>query len=453
GAVGGLFQSSYDVAATPRSSPLFAIETFRVGGDPQRHRGAGFGDDVAELVSVLPSLVPGTSAWDAQVERVRVAGTWDAHEGLDVVEAVLDVETFLDDPGRWAGDRLPDVVVTVLAGGGGVVSTTSGTARRLSEATRRLAVRLRDTGVSSAQRRRSPVGADDLAAVTAVPVGGSPVGAPAPPVGAPAPPAGAVPAGAVPADAVPLGAVARPRGAAPGGISLAGPGDEFAQFAARRANVDPDGVYDVVAHGTVSHIIVNAAGHDHYLDAGEVAALLMAVEDYQPGRTVRLLSCSTGALDHGFAAQLARRLHAPVIAPDDVVWAYEEGALRVSRPSRLNDLIPGSAPRPAWRSTGGWRRFDPDGTIEAVRGVDDLPALGPFPTGLPSIPTPPLEALTFVAVHAASDAHLASEANEANEANVAAHLDLVPNAQLAPDALLGPDGPLAPHASDGESGG
>lgn len=43
------------------------------------------------------------------------------------------------------------------------------------------------------------------------------------------------------------------------------------------------------------------------------------------GQGIRLLSCNTGALDNGFAQNLANQLNVEVYAPINYLWATQDG--------------------------------------------------------------------------------------------------------------------------------
>lgn len=143
-AVVGMGQFVYDASATNPGSPFFWIESVRVGGDTERHRGVRLVTSMPALVEAGLSLVPNTPWASEQAENVRRMGTTDAHSGLNLIGAVIDFETFQRDPSRWAGQLAPDVLITVLTGGGGAAARAASTARRLLTSSRAALTRLRN---------------------------------------------------------------------------------------------------------------------------------------------------------------------------------------------------------------------------------------------------------------------------------------------------------------------
>ena len=56
-----------------------------------------------------------------------------------------------------------------------------------------------------------------------------------------------------------------------------------------------------------------------------IAARLIQNVDGYNGQGIRLLSCKTGALDNGFAQNLANQLNVKVYAPTNYLWARRNG--------------------------------------------------------------------------------------------------------------------------------
>lgn len=78
--------------------------------------------------------------------------------------------------------------------------------------------------------------------------------------------------------------------------------DSFFRYIQNRADVDANGYYDIIAHGTPNGIQIT---HN--------------------GQGIRLLSCNTGALDNGFAQNIANQLNVEVYAPTNYLWATQDG--------------------------------------------------------------------------------------------------------------------------------
>ena len=87
-----------------------------------------------------------------------------------------------------------------------------------------------------------------------------------------------------------------------------------------------EGFFDFAAHGTSNSIEYGT--RDNKMNAREVARIIMHNESYN-GEKVRLLSCSTGSTEDGFAQQLANALGVEVEAPTDILYVYPDGRMMV----------------------------------------------------------------------------------------------------------------------------
>jgi hypothetical protein len=92
--------------------------------------------------------------------------------------------------------------------------------------------------------------------------------------------------------------------AAPGPVNLRGNGDQFFKNAAKRADIDPNGSFDVIAHGSAQNIEVMTAKGPVTVDQRVAGRLIESSPGYTTGQPVRLLSCDAGACDAGFAQTL-----------------------------------------------------------------------------------------------------------------------------------------------------
>ena len=101
-------------------------------------------------------------------------------------------------------------------------------------------------------------------------------------------------------------------------------GELFSVRIARRKDIDPQGFYDVIAHGTEKTIQVEHNGETVEITHRAFVQLIKKDSEWK-GRAVRLLSCDTGKIAHGFAQGLADRLGVPVKAPTELVWADWRG--------------------------------------------------------------------------------------------------------------------------------
>ena len=151
---------------------------------------------------------------------------------------------------------------------------------------------------------------------------------------------------------IPLGS---PRAPGPPGTAVfMKRGDQFASNAASRRDVNPNGQYDVTAHGNPSEIeVMRSNGHEVLVNHRVAARLIEQSPGYTPGQPVRMLSCSTGKGVGSFAQNLANKLGVPVSAPNDLLWAYGDGSTVVSEPTTWVSPLTG-LPRdvPVQPSTG-----------------------------------------------------------------------------------------------------
>lgn len=113
--------------------------------------------------------------------------------------------------------------------------------------------------------------------------------------------------------------------AAAGDKSFMSKKDPFIINIKNRKDVDPNGQFDLIAHGTSETIEVEHNGKKIQIDSRTTAMLIKKMPGYKKGQSIRLLSCSTGARSHGFAQDLANKLNVVVYAPSDILWAYPSG--------------------------------------------------------------------------------------------------------------------------------
>lgn len=86
------------------------------------------------------------------------------------------------------------------------------------------------------------------------------------------------------------------------------------------------GYFDIAAHGAPNAI--EYGSESMMLSARELARIIRHNEDYN-GEKIRLLSCSTGSADDGFAQQLANALGVEVEAPSDILLVYPNGSYKI----------------------------------------------------------------------------------------------------------------------------
>jgi hypothetical protein len=115
--------------------------------------------------------------------------------------------------------------------------------------------------------------------------------------------------------------------------------DKFLEYIGYRGDVDVDGYYDIIAHGTTDGIEITHNGKKIIVDSRTASRLIQNIEGYN-GQSVRLLSCNTGKIDSGFAQNLANKLNIEVYAPNNYLWATSNGDYFVAgmTPDGLPDL-------------------------------------------------------------------------------------------------------------------
>ena len=100
--------------------------------------------------------------------------------------------------------------------------------------------------------------------------------------------------------------------------------DAFVSNISRRTDVDTNGYLDVIAHGTPNGIQITHNGQHMTVDHRTASRLIQKSDGYN-GQTIRLWSCNTGALDNGFAQNLANKLNVEVYAPTNYLWSTPNG--------------------------------------------------------------------------------------------------------------------------------
>lgn len=145
----------------------------------------------------------------------------------------------------------------------------------------------------------------------------------------------------------------------PLGLAAAGPAnfmgdkDNFFKYASRRSDTDSNGRFDLIARGSPDKIQIMTKDGPILITHREAAKLIRSSPGYKNKQPIRLLSCSTGACDIGFAQNLSIKLGVPVSAPTDLVWAYPNGQMAVAPrlPSGGRNLS----------QTGSFKTFVPGG--------------------------------------------------------------------------------------------
>ena len=131
------------------------------------------------------------------------------------------------------------------------------------------------------------------------------------------------------------------------------PTDNFSKFIKRRIDIDANGFYDIIAHGNATSIEIQHNSKTETINHRVAARLFKQDRQYQ-GQAIRLLSCSTGKLDTGFAQNLANKLNVPVQAPTDILWAKPSGRYYVTAGKIINGKLVEDFSKP-----GGFKTFYP----------------------------------------------------------------------------------------------
>lgn len=111
-------------------------------------------------------------------------------------------------------------------------------------------------------------------------------------------------------------------GAAMGSIQIGTRGDHFLSFASRARQVN--GFLDVAVHGSANSVRIGTEAVNH-----RVLASIIQRNPQFTGQPIRLLSCNTGSCATGLARNLSNKLGVPVIAPNNLIWATQNGRLSI----------------------------------------------------------------------------------------------------------------------------
>jgi hypothetical protein len=142
--------------------------------------------------------------------------------------------------------------------------------------------------------------------------------------------------------------------AIPGSTYYMDPSDNFSKFIKKRKDIDANGFYDIIAHGTTKTIQIQHNGKPIEI-THRVAAKLFSKNPNFNGKSIRLLSCDTGGISRGFAQGLADRLGIIVEAPTKLVWVKPDGNYFVAGRSKTNPNVPDMSNR------GRFIKFYPKG--------------------------------------------------------------------------------------------
>lgn len=104
----------------------------------------------------------------------------------------------------------------------------------------------------------------------------------------------------------------------------------FAKYIANRSDIDPNGTFDIIAHGSWKEIEINSVNGAIGVDSRQAAKIIKRLTGFKKAKKIRLLSCNTGSREDGFAQHLANALGKPVIAPNMTIYSYSNGTYWIS---------------------------------------------------------------------------------------------------------------------------
>ena len=99
----------------------------------------------------------------------------------------------------------------------------------------------------------------------------------------------------------------------------------FAKYISNRADIDPNGMFDIVAHGNSDLIEIENGNTTIKINAREAAKLIRKQPGFKNAKSIRLFSCNTGSTINGFAQNLANALGKPVYAPNMTIYSNNRG--------------------------------------------------------------------------------------------------------------------------------
>lgn len=115
----------------------------------------------------------------------------------------------------------------------------------------------------------------------------------------------------------------------PGDVDFMSTNDAFSRFIRKRADVDLDGRFDVIAHGNESGIAIQM-GDGWIMITSRIAARLFKSRGLKRDQPIKLFACNTGKGTQSFAQNLANKLGVPVQAPTSYLWARPDGSYFVA---------------------------------------------------------------------------------------------------------------------------
>lgn len=113
----------------------------------------------------------------------------------------------------------------------------------------------------------------------------------------------------------------------------------FAKYIAKRPDIDPNGMYDIIAHGNSDFIEITNRGQIIQINAHEAAKIIRKQPGFRKAKSIRLFSCNTGSTINGFAQHLANALGKPVYAPNMTIHSNYLGSYWISDNGKRGEFI------------------------------------------------------------------------------------------------------------------
>lgn len=113
----------------------------------------------------------------------------------------------------------------------------------------------------------------------------------------------------------------------------------FAKYIARRPDIDPNGMLDIIAHGNADYMQIQNGDKLLLFNAKDVAKMIRRKDGFKKAKAIRLFSCNTGSTEFGFAQNLANALGKPVYAPNMTIHANVRGTYWISDNGKYGEFI------------------------------------------------------------------------------------------------------------------
>ncbi len=129
--VGDFAVGIYDLSAAVPLSPAFHIERAREQFDDQfgdgdyQHRGVATWEGMGAMADTAQTFMPWTDDYDQAEEQRRRLGTSKISDARDLASSMVDFDTFVYEPGRFAGQVAPEVVLAAFTFGSSATASVA----------------------------------------------------------------------------------------------------------------------------------------------------------------------------------------------------------------------------------------------------------------------------------------------------------------------------------------